>query len=121
MKVLDDVRDIFTVAARQVFGEPYSKDGLTVIPVASVAGGGGGGGAKGFPEQPAPGGAGLALEAKPAGAFVIKGADVTWMPAFDLNRAIASGVALAIIGVLSWRSVARSQARRPRSSLRAPA
>ena len=112
MKVLDDVRDSFTLAGQQVFGEPVRKDGLTVIPVARVSGGGGGGGAKGFPETAAPGGAGVALDARPAGAFVIKGDDVTWMPAFDLNRAIAGGVALAIIGVLSWRSVARAQARR---------
>jgi len=116
MKVLDDVRDTFTVAGRQVFGAPYTKDRLTVIPVARVAGGGGGGGAKGFPEPPAPGGAGVVLEATPAGAFVIKGEDVRWMPAFDLNRAIAGGVALAIVGVLSWRSVARALARRRQAS-----
>lgn len=113
MKVLDDVRDALTVAGRQVFGEPIVKDGLTVIPVARVSGGGGGGGAKGFPETPAaPGGVGVALEARPAGAFVIDAGDVRWMPAFDLNRAIAGGVALAIVGILSWRSVARAQARR---------
>ena len=112
MKVLDDVRDSFALARQQVFGEPVTKDGLTVIPVARVSGGGGGGGAKGFPETAAPGGAGVALDARPAGAFVIKGDSVTWMPAFDLNRAIAGGIAFAIIGVLSWRSVARAQARR---------
>lgn len=112
MKVLDDVRDAFTMAGRQVFGEPVVKDGVTVIPVAAVSGGGGGGGAKGFPETPAPGGAGVAVEAKPAGAFVIKDGGVTWMPAFDLNRAIGAGMMLAILGVLSWRSVARAQARR---------
>ena len=112
MKVLDDVRDAFTIAGKQVFGEPVAKDGLTVIPVAKVSGGGGGGGAQGFPETPAPGGAGVAVEARPAGAFVIKDDQVTWMPAFDLNRAIAGGVVLAVIGVLSWRSVARAQARR---------
>lgn len=112
MKVLDDVRDAFTVAGRQVFGEPVEKDGLTVIPVARVSGGGGGGGAKGFPDTPAPGGAGVAVEARPAGAFVIKDHEVTWMPAFDLNRAITAGVVLGLIGVLSWRSVARTQARR---------
>ena len=112
MKVLDDVSATFTHAGQQVFGEPVTKDGLTVIPVARVSGGGGGGGAKGFPEVAAPGGAGVALDARPAGAFVIKGESVTWMPTFDLNRAIAGGVALAIIGVLSWWSVARAQARR---------
>jgi uncharacterized spore protein YtfJ len=112
MKVLDDVRDAFTVAGRQVFGEPYAKNGLTVIPVARVSGGGGGGGAKGYPETPAPGGAGVAVEARPAGAFVIQGENVRWMPAFDLNRAIAGGVLLGIVATLSWRSVAKARARR---------
>jgi len=112
MKVLDDVREAFTVAGREVFGEPYVKDGVTVIPAARVSGGGGGGGAKGFPDTPAPGGAGLAVEAKPAGAFVVRGDSVTWMPAFDVNAAIAAGVMLAILGVFSWRSVARARARR---------
>ncbi|HET7466540.1 MAG TPA: spore germination protein GerW family protein [Candidatus Dormibacteraeota bacterium] len=113
MKVLDEVRDAFTVAGRQVFGEPYSKNGVTVIPVARVSGGGGGGGAKGFPETPAPGGVGLAVEARPAGAFVIHDDDVRWMPAFDLNRAIAGGVLLGVVAVLSWRSVVKMVARRP--------
>lgn len=112
MKVLEDVREAFTMAGREVFGEPYVKNGVTVIPAARVSGGGGGGGAKGYPETPAAGGAGVAVEARPAGAFVIKGENVTWMPAFDLNGAIAAGVVLAVIGALSWRSVARARARR---------
>lgn len=112
MKVLDDVRDAFTVAGRQVFGEPYEKNGVTIIPVARISGGGGGGGGKGFPEQPAPGGAGVAVEARPAGAFVIRGEEVSWMPAFDLNRAIAAGMLLTVVAVLSWRSVAKVLARR---------
>lgn len=114
MKVIDEVRDAVTVAGRQVFGEAQVKNGVTVIPVAKVSAGGGGGGAKGFPETPAPGGAGLAVDARPAGAFVIKGDDVRWMPAFDLNRAITGAVMFGIVAVLCWRSVvkivARSQA-----------
>src|SRR5579871_3194043 len=103
MKLMDQVRDAIDLGGRRVFGEPYEKDGITVIPVARVMGGGGGG--EGTPEggEPAAGG-GLGFDARPAGAFVVKGDDVTWMPAFDLNRAIAGGVAMAIIGILSWRS-----------------
>src|SRR5436305_14082217 len=104
MTVLDNVRDAFSVAGREVFGDPYVKDGVTVIPAARVSGGGGGGGAKGFPEGAAPGGAGLAVEAKPAGAFVITGDSVSWIPAFDLNAAVRGGLMLAMIAVLSWRS-----------------
>src|SRR6185312_9380830 len=40
-ELLTHARDTMTV--KQVFGEPYEKDGVTVIPVAAVGGGGGGG------------------------------------------------------------------------------
>src|SRR5256885_14708624 len=41
MKILDQVKDVVTGAT--VFGAPYEKDGVTVIPAAKVSGGGGGG------------------------------------------------------------------------------
>jgi uncharacterized spore protein YtfJ len=40
-EVLSSARDTFTV--KRVYGEPYEKDGLTVIPAAVVRGGAGGG------------------------------------------------------------------------------
>ena len=107
MKMIDDVRDAVTATSRQVFGEVQVKNGVTVIPMARVSAGGGGGGAKGFPETPAPGGVGLAVDVRPAGAFVIKGDDVRWMPAFDLIRTFAGGVMLGIVAVLCWRSVVK--------------
>jgi uncharacterized spore protein YtfJ len=111
MKLMDQVRDAVDMGGRRVFGDPIEKNGVTVIPAARVMGGGGGG--EGTPEggEPASGG-GLGFDARPAGAFIVKGEDVTWMPAFDLNRAIAGGVLLGIVTLLSWRSVARAQARR---------
>jgi len=39
--VLNSARGTFTV--KRVYGEPYEKDGLTVIPAAAVRGGAGGG------------------------------------------------------------------------------
>ena len=39
--VLNSARDSFTV--KRVYGEPYEKGGLTVIPAAVVRGGAGGG------------------------------------------------------------------------------
>ena len=39
--VLNSARDSFTV--KRVYGEPYEKGGLTVIPAAAVRGGAGGG------------------------------------------------------------------------------
>ena len=41
-EVLNHARDAMTV--KRVFGDPYEKDGVTVIPVANVMGGAGGGG-----------------------------------------------------------------------------
>ena len=42
MEGVAQVRDAMSV--KRVFGEPYEQDGVTIIPVAWVAGGGGGGG-----------------------------------------------------------------------------
>src|ERR1035437_6566024 len=44
-EVLNHARDAMTV--KRVFGDPYEKDGVTVIPVANVMGGAGGGGGSG--------------------------------------------------------------------------
>ena len=41
MKMLDQLKEI--VADTVVFGKPYEKNGITVIPAARVMGGGGGG------------------------------------------------------------------------------
>ena len=106
MKILDQVRDVVTGAT--VFGQPYEKNGVTVIPAAKVSGGGGGG--EGSDQA---GGAGVGLDARPAGAFVIKGDDVSWIPAIDINRAIFMGQVVLLAAILSWRSVARLRAKRP--------
>ena len=108
MKLLDQVKDVVTGAA--VFGEPYVKNGVTVIPASRVMGGGGGGQAA----DDQAGGGGVGLDARPVGVFVIKGDDVRWVPAFDLNRVIFVAQLVAIIAILSWRSVARAQARAKR-------
>ncbi len=44
-ELIKGVRDALSV--RQVFGEPVERDGVTVIPAATVMGGGGGGGGEG--------------------------------------------------------------------------
>ncbi|HEV8596275.1 MAG TPA: sporulation protein [Candidatus Dormibacteraeota bacterium] len=106
MKILDQVKDVVTGAT--VFGQPYEKNGVTVIPATRVSGGGGGG--EGSDQA---GGAGVGLDARPAGAFVIKGDDVSWIPAIDINRVIFMGQVVLLVAILSWRSVARLRARRP--------
>lgn len=102
---VDQMRDAITV--RRVYGEPYQQDGVTIIPAAHVAGGGGGGG-----DTAGNGGAGFGLSARPVGAWVIKGGDVTWRPAIDLNRTIFMGQLVGIVMVLSLRSILTAWAKR---------
>jgi len=105
MKILDQVKDVVTGAT--VFGPPYEKNGVTVIPAAKVSGGGGGG-----QDAGEAGGAGVGLNARPAGAFVIKGSDVSWIPAIDFNRIVLVGQIVLLAAILSGRSVARQRARK---------
>lgn len=97
------LRETMTVA--RVFGEPYERDGVTVIPAATVRGGvGGGTGRKGAGGEAGEGGqegegGGLGLIARPAGVYVIREGTVRWQPAVDVNRIVT----LAIAG---WVAVA---------------
>jgi uncharacterized spore protein YtfJ len=95
-QLLDTVRDSMTV--RRVFGDPYERDGATVIPAARVRGAGGGGGGKDEHGQEGDGG-GFVLTARPVGAYVIKDGAVTWQPAVDVERVVT-------VAVLGWALVA---------------
>jgi uncharacterized spore protein YtfJ len=108
MKVMEQVRDVVT--GRRVFGEAYEKNGVTVIPAAKVRGGGGGGEGN-DDDRPGGSGGGFGVDARPVGAFVIKGEDVTWLPAIDVNRIIFGAQIVAIVALLSWRSVAKARAK----------
>ncbi len=102
------------LSARQVFGEPVARDGVTMIPAATVIGaGGGGGGSRGSgkgdsePQEPDSGtGMGLGVFAWPSGAFEIREDRVTWRPTLDVTRILfaALGVVFALgIGALATR------------------
>jgi uncharacterized spore protein YtfJ len=111
-EVIGGARDSITV--KRVFAEPYEKDGVTVIAAAAVGGAGGGGG--GHDEKGQEGqGAGFGMGARPAGVYVIKGGDVVWRPAVDVNR-LGTMLGLVLITFFLTRSkTARSRARaRPR-------
>ena len=97
-------RDAITV--RRVYGDPVEKDGLTVIPAATVRGGGGGGGGE-SPGEGRSGGSGFGIEARPTGAFIIQGGTVRWQPAVDVNRVLL----VAVVGLLTLRSVAKARAK----------
>jgi uncharacterized spore protein YtfJ len=103
-ETIQAARDSLTV--RRVYGEPYERNGVTVIPAASVQGGGGGGSGD-QPDGKTGGGGGFGLRARPVGAYVIRGEQVRWEPAFDLNRAILGGQLVALVGLLVLRSIQR--------------
>ncbi len=90
-ELLHGVRDAISV--RRVFGDPIEHDGVVVIPVAKVGGGGGGGG-----DSEGNGGGGFGLGGRPAGAYVIKGGQVSWRPAVDpVRMAFVAVLALALL------------------------
>jgi uncharacterized spore protein YtfJ len=107
---------------KRVFGQPIEREGMTVIPVASVRGGFGGGEAGAMAPRPAKGGeaeakpagwgGGGAWSATPVGVYVIKDGELGWQPAVDNNRAILIGCLTGIVALLVLRSIARSAVKR---------
>jgi uncharacterized spore protein YtfJ len=111
-EVLAQARDAMTV--KRVFGEPYEKNGVTVIPAARVQGGGGGGGGEGPEGQGRGSGSGFGLSARPVGAYLIRGDEVTWRPAVDLNRIVLGGQIVAIVALLMIRTIVKARAKAQR-------
>ena len=105
-----EAREVLTV--RRVFGEPFEKNGMTVIPVARVRGGAGGGGGEGPDGTGKGSGSGMAISAGPVGVYVIHGDELKWQPALDLNRAIAGGQLVVIVALLTIRSVVKARSKR---------
>jgi len=103
---MTNAQDALTV--RRVFGEPYEKDGATVIPAARLVGGGGGGSGQDELGQSGNGG-GFGLVARPAGAFVIRNGDVRWRPAIDPNTLV---IAVAVVFAASMVTRAWSRRRK---------
>jgi uncharacterized spore protein YtfJ len=92
-------RDAITV--KRVYGEPYERNGITVIPAAAVAGGAGGGSGEDPTSKAVGGGTGFGITGRPVGAFVIQDGNVRWQPAFDATRivqqALIAGGLLALL------------------------
>jgi uncharacterized spore protein YtfJ len=125
-EILAEAREALTV--KRVFGEPFEKDGLTIVPVAQVMGGFGAGGPVATPEAEgeagvsaegaAPAtrtgiGGGFGVVARPAGVYVIRDGRVRWLPSVDVNRMLFSMslMAVAILWVLRPVLLARSRAK----------
>lgn len=104
--LLSTARESLTV--RRVFGDAVERDGVTVIPAASVVGGFGGG--KG--SDPEGEGGGFGMTGRPAGVYVLKEGQVTWNPAVDVNK-VAGVLGLVIATYLLMRPrMARARASR---------
>ena len=94
--VVSNARDSITV--KRVYGEPYERNGVTVIPAAVVMGGGGG---TGDEEDGRSGsGGGFGIRARPVGAYVVRGEELSWQPAFDLNRVLLGCQLLGLAAIV---------------------
>jgi len=112
-----------TLGVRRIYGDPYEKNGVTVIPAARVMGGAGGGGGTEGGMTPAattdsPAGApatgsgvGFGMTGGPVGAFVIKGDEVRWVPAVDVNRLMLGFQVAIVIFFLVMRSISKTRAK----------
>ena len=110
MRVMDVINEAKSaIRASEVFGAPYEKNGITIIPAARISGGAGGGGDQ---QQPQAGGMGFGVSSRPVGAFVIKGDEVRWQPALDLNRVILMGQVVAIVALLTARAIVKASVKR---------
>ena len=107
-EVLNTAKDAITV--KRVYAEPYEKDGLTVIPAATVGGGAGGGTGHDDKGQENEGG-GFGMNARPAGAFVIKNGELGWRPAVDPNRIFTLAGLVVIAYLLSRPRMVRARAK----------
>jgi hypothetical protein len=112
MKASDDL------SVRRAFGTVYEKDDMLIIPVAMVAGGSGGDTGRPRHRDPAAGpdslpeggpaghdappqdsgrmdaGGGFGGLVLPAGAYVVKGSEVRWVPAVDVTIVVLAPLSL---------------------------
>jgi uncharacterized spore protein YtfJ len=106
---IEQAKDAMSV--RRVFGDPFEKNGVTFIPAARVQGGAGGGTGEGPEGEGKGGGSGFGLNARPAGAYVIRGDEVDWRPAIDPNRVIIAAAAIVVAALMVARSAIKLRAR----------
>jgi uncharacterized spore protein YtfJ len=111
-----DIRDVFSqarkaITVQRVFGAPYSRDGITVIPAATVRGGFGGGVGIGAEGQGEGSGGGLGMTGRPVGAYVIRNGQVEWQPAIDVNRIVLGAQILGVVALLTIRAVIKARAK----------
>ena len=106
---LNAVKDALTVS--RVFGDAYTVDNVTVIPVASIRGAGGGGGGEGSTSIDAATGSGAGLGfgvvVRPIGVYTIKEGRVRWQPTIDVLRVVVAAEVVGLAVVVSRRLLRR--------------
>lgn len=102
-------RDAITV--RRVFGDPYERDGVTVIPAAAIAGAVGGGSGDDPESGQRGGGGGFGIRARPAGAYIVENGRVRWEVATDPARMILLAQGLAGVLLLTILLLGRRRSR----------
>lgn len=107
--VIMQAKDALTV--KRVFGEPYEKNGTTVIPVARIQGGAGGGAGEDAKGEQKGSGGGFGLTARPVGAFLVRGEEVTWRPAVDVNRIVLGAQVVAVVALLTIRAIVKARSK----------
>jgi len=98
-ELVSSARESLTV--RRVYGDPVEREGLTVIPAASIAGGFGGGTGKDPIGQEGEGG-GFGMSGRPSGAYIVRNGQVSWLPAVDVNKVIGV-VGMVVVTYLLMR------------------
>ena len=114
-ELISGARDVMSV--KRVYGDPYEKNGLTVIPAATVRGGGGGGMGESEGGESG-GGGGFGLIARPSGAWIVEDGEVTWKPAIDVNRVVLGGQIIALAAILVTGRILIARSRRGHSFLK---
>jgi uncharacterized spore protein YtfJ len=103
-ELITNTRTALTV--ERVFGEPYERDAVTIIPAAVVRGGAGGG--EGDDDEHGHGqGGGFAVSERPIGVYRVAGDDVRWVPAIDTTKVILMGQVVVIAALLLLRALVR--------------
>jgi uncharacterized spore protein YtfJ len=105
--VIAQARDTLTI--KRVFGEPYEKDGVTIIPAARIQGGAGGGSGEDPQGQGKGSGSGFGIIARPVGAFIIRDGELSWRPAVDVTRIVLGGQMVAVVALLTVRAILKAR------------
>ncbi|MGH3727280.1 MAG: spore germination protein GerW family protein [Micromonosporaceae bacterium] len=108
-EVISQAREALTV--KRVFGEPYDKNGVTLIPVARVRGAAGGGDGENPDRRGSGSGSGFGIAARPVGAYLIRGSELSWRPAVDVNRIVLGAQVVAVVALLVVRAMVKARAK----------